>query len=212
MYITQFRVSPYLGEYLMSKSNIAKQLAQVQPGTLHAGIDLALEKNVVVVINEKAEQLDHFSFPQDRGGFDYFLQRVEGLRQKYQASEIAVAMEPSNNFWKLLAREWKREDSPITGKFIYSQKTSRRGSHSTGRRMIGEMQVRSQNSPGTANTRKPTSRRVLMRICVCTPPYMTSQCKPFDARSTFSGDWSGKPSRNCPEYSRTWVELRARRY
>ena len=48
----------------MSKSNIARQLAQVQPGTLHAGVDLALENNVVVVINEKAERLDHFSFPQ----------------------------------------------------------------------------------------------------------------------------------------------------
>jgi len=70
----------------MSKSNIARQLAQVQPGTLHAGVDLALENNVVVVINEKAERLDHFSFPQDRGGYDYFLRRLEGLRQKYQAS------------------------------------------------------------------------------------------------------------------------------
>ena len=85
--------------------HIARQLAQVQLGTLHAGVDLALEKNVVVVINEKAERLDHFSFPQDRGGYDYFLRRLEGLRQKNQASEVVVAMEPSNYFWKLLARE-----------------------------------------------------------------------------------------------------------
>jgi transposase len=89
----------------MSKSNIARQLAQVQPGTLHAGVDLALENNMVVVINEKAERLDHFSFPQDRGGYDYFLRRLEGLRKKYQASAVVVAMEPSNYFWKLLARE-----------------------------------------------------------------------------------------------------------
>ena len=52
----------------MSKSNIARQLAQVQPGTLHAGVDLALEKNVVVVINEKAERLDQFSFPPKKYG------------------------------------------------------------------------------------------------------------------------------------------------
>jgi transposase len=89
----------------MSKSNTAKELAQVQPGTLHAGVDLALEKNVVIVINERAERLDHFSFPQDRGGYDYFLRRLEGLRQKYLASEVVVAMEPTNYFWKLLAKE-----------------------------------------------------------------------------------------------------------
>jgi len=89
----------------MSKSNIARQLAQVQPGTLHAGVDLALENNVVEVINEKAERLDRFSFPQDRGGYDYFERRLEGLRRKNQASEVVVAMEPTNYFWKLLAQE-----------------------------------------------------------------------------------------------------------
>jgi hypothetical protein len=76
-------VNPYLGEYLMSKSNTARQLAQVQPGSLHAGVDLALEKNVVVVINEKAQRLDRFSFPQDRGGYEYFLQRLDGLCRKH---------------------------------------------------------------------------------------------------------------------------------
>ncbi len=82
---------------------------------------------MVVVINEMAEQLDHFSFPQDRGGFDYFLQRVEGLRQKYQASEIAVAMEPSNYFWKLLAREL--EEKKITYHLVnsYTVKKHREG-------------------------------------------------------------------------------------
>jgi hypothetical protein len=50
---------------LRSKPEIAKHLAQIQPGTLQAGVDLGLEKNVVVAINEKAERLDHFSLPQD---------------------------------------------------------------------------------------------------------------------------------------------------
>jgi hypothetical protein len=89
----------------MSKSNIDKPLAQGLSGTLHAGVDLALEKNVVVVINEKAQRLDHFIFPQDRGGYDYFLRRLEGLHQKHQAGKAVVAMEPTNYFWKLLARE-----------------------------------------------------------------------------------------------------------
>ncbi len=89
----------------MSKSNISKRLAQVQPGILPVGVDLALEKNVVVVINEKSERLDQFSFSQDRSGYAYFLHRVEGLRQKHQALEVVVAMEPTNYFWKLLAKE-----------------------------------------------------------------------------------------------------------
>lgn len=46
----------------MSKNNITKQLAQAQPGALHVGVDLALEKNVIEVINEKAVRLDRFSF------------------------------------------------------------------------------------------------------------------------------------------------------
>src|SRR5271157_3747862 len=76
----------------MSNSSTFKKLLQVQPGTLHVGVDLALEKNMAVVINEQAERLDRFSFPQDRDGYGYFLQRTEKVRQKYQASAIVVAM------------------------------------------------------------------------------------------------------------------------
>jgi hypothetical protein len=103
--MNQIWIKPYLGGYLMAQSNIDKPLAQGLSGTLHAGVDLALEKNVVVVINEKAQRLDHFIFPQDRGGYDYFLRRLEGLHQKHQAGKAVVAMEPTNYFWKLLARE-----------------------------------------------------------------------------------------------------------
>jgi hypothetical protein len=86
----------------MSQSNIDTLSAQDPAGILHAGVDLALEQNVVVVVNEKAARIDHFSFPQDRGGYDYFLRRLEGLRQKHQAAKVVVAMEPTNFFWKLL--------------------------------------------------------------------------------------------------------------
>ena len=111
----------------MSKSNIAKQLAQVQPGTLHVGVDLALEKNVVVVVNEKAERLDHFSFPQDRGGYDYFLRRLEGLRQKNHATKVVVAMEPTNYFWKLLARELEEKQQTYRLVNSYTVKKHREG-------------------------------------------------------------------------------------
>ncbi|HTX89786.1 MAG TPA: IS110 family transposase [Anaerolineales bacterium] len=111
----------------MSQFSISQPLRQVQSETLHVGVDLALEKNMVVVINEKAKQLDRFSFPQDRGGYDYFLRRVEGLRQKHAASGIAVAMEPTNYFWKLLARELEEKKISYHLVNAYTVKKHREG-------------------------------------------------------------------------------------
>ena len=111
----------------MANSSTSRKRKQDQAGRLHVGVDLALEKNVVVVINERGERLDHFSFAQDRAGYDFFLQRLERLRVKQQASEIAVAMEPSNYFWKLLAREL--EEKKITYHLVnaYTVKKHREG-------------------------------------------------------------------------------------
>jgi hypothetical protein len=53
----------------MSNSNISKRLAQVQPGTLHAGVDLALQENLVVVIDDHARKCSQFKFPQDADGY-----------------------------------------------------------------------------------------------------------------------------------------------
>ncbi len=111
----------------MSQSNIARQLAQAHAETLHAGVDLALEKNVVVVVSEKAERLDHFSFPQDRGGYDYFLRRLESLRHKHQAAKVVVAMEPTNYFWKLLARELEEKQQTYRLVNAYTVKKHREG-------------------------------------------------------------------------------------
>jgi transposase len=125
--MNQIWIKPYLGGYLMSQSNIDRPLAQDPSGILHAGVDLALEKNVVVVVNEKGERFDHFSFPQDRGGYDYFLRRLEGLRQKHQAAKVVVAMEPTNYFWKLLAREL--EEKQLSYRLVnpYTVKKHREG-------------------------------------------------------------------------------------
>jgi hypothetical protein len=111
----------------MTKSNIVRQIVQVQPGTLHAGVDLALEKNVVVVINEKGQRLECFSFSQDRGGYDYFLQRLERVREKNQASRVVVAMEPSNYFWKLLAHELEAKSYTYRLVKAYTVKKHREG-------------------------------------------------------------------------------------
>jgi len=111
----------------MSKSNITEQLKQAESGTLHVGVDLALEKNVVIVINERAERLDRFSFTQDRGGYDYFLRRLEGVRQKQHAPTMVVAMEPSNYFWKLFARELEGQKIPYRLVNAYTVKKHREG-------------------------------------------------------------------------------------
>jgi len=111
----------------MSQSNIDRQYAQDLAVTLHAGVDLALEKNVVVVVNERAERIDHFSFPQERGGYDYFLRRLEGLRQKYHATQVVVAMEPTNYFWKLLARELEEKQQTYRLVNAYTVKKHREG-------------------------------------------------------------------------------------
>jgi len=50
-------------------STLAKKLAHVKPGTLFVGVDLALDRNVAVVLNERAEQLARFRFPNDQNGF-----------------------------------------------------------------------------------------------------------------------------------------------
>jgi len=87
----------------MSNSNISRRLAQVKSGTLHAGVDLALDSNVIIVLDENARQCDRFHFPQDIDGYQYMLERLRKVCHKQGASQVVVAMEPTNYFWKLLA-------------------------------------------------------------------------------------------------------------
>jgi len=86
-------------------STLPKKLASVKPGTLYAGVDLALDGNVVVVLDEGAQQLARFRFPNERGGYDFFYGRLERLRERHQAPEVLVGLEPTNYFWKLLAAD-----------------------------------------------------------------------------------------------------------
>ena len=61
----------------MVQQKISRKLAQVKKGTLHVGVDLGLENNAAIVINERAERLDRFRFPNDRDGYDYFHRRID---------------------------------------------------------------------------------------------------------------------------------------
>ena len=111
----------------MSNSNISKRLAQVQPGTLHAGVDLALEKNLVIVIDDYARKRTGFKFPQDADGYRYFLKKLEELRVKVGAGQVVVAMEPTNFFWKLLANHLEQEQWPYHLVNPYTVKKHREG-------------------------------------------------------------------------------------
>lgn len=111
----------------MTKSITVRTIVQDQPGFLHAGVDLALEKNLVKVIDERARHLDQFSFTQDRNGYDYCLGRLDRLRQKVGAQAVVIAMEPSNFFWKLLAAELERRQIPYRLVNAYTVKKHREG-------------------------------------------------------------------------------------
>jgi transposase len=87
---------------------LTKKLAQVKPGTLYIGVDMGREHNVAVVLNQKAERLARFRFPNDGDGFNYFHRRSAALQKRHQAPAALVGMEPTNYFWKLLAADLER--------------------------------------------------------------------------------------------------------
>ena len=93
----------------MSQQKISRKLARVKKGTLHIGVDLGLENNVVTAINEYAERLDRFRFPNDRNGYEYFHQRIEKLQKDKNAPEVLIAMEPTNFLWKLFASDLEQK-------------------------------------------------------------------------------------------------------
>lgn len=89
----------------MSQSTLSKKLASVKPGTLFAGVDLALDRNVAVVMDEQARRRDRFRFNNDAEGYKYFHRRLRKVKEQYQAPAVLVGMEPTNYFWKLLASD-----------------------------------------------------------------------------------------------------------
>jgi transposase len=111
----------------MVQQKISRKLAQVKKGTLHVGVDLGSENNVADVINEYAERLDRFSFPNDRDGYEYFQRRIEKQKQQHKAPEVLVAMEPTNYLWMLLATVL--EQKGITYRLVnaYTVKKHREG-------------------------------------------------------------------------------------
>jgi transposase len=115
----------------MSSRKVAKRLASVKPGTLFVGVDLGLDHNVAAVLDERAEQLGRFGFPNDRSGYDYFYRRLESLQERHGAPAVLVGMEPTNYFWKLLASDIEQHRTAYGYRLVnpYTVKKAREGTH-----------------------------------------------------------------------------------
>jgi transposase len=113
----------------MSSRTLSKKLASVKPGTLFVGVDLALDRNVAVVLSERAERLARFGFPNDRDGYDYFYRRLKAVQERQQAPAVLVGMEPTNYFWKLLASDMEQQQPDYGYRLVnpYTVKKNREG-------------------------------------------------------------------------------------
>lgn len=113
----------------MSNRTLSKKLSSVEPGTLFVGVDLALERNVAVVLDARAKQLDRFAFAHERAGYDYFYRRLERVRARQQASAVRVGMEPTNYLWKLLASDIEQHRAALSYRLVnsYTVKKDREG-------------------------------------------------------------------------------------
>ena len=113
----------------MSNRTLSKKLASVKPGTVFVGVDLALDRNVAVVLTERAEQLSRFGFPNERDGYDYFYRRLDIIREQQQAPAVLVSMEPTNYFWKLLAADMEQHRPDYGYRLVnpYTVKKNREG-------------------------------------------------------------------------------------
>lgn len=113
----------------MPKRTLSKKLAGVKPGTLFVGVDLALERNVAVVLSERAEQLTRFAFPNEREGYDYFYRRLEALQASRNALAVWIGMKPTNYFWKLLAADIEQKRPEYSYRLVnsYTVKKHREG-------------------------------------------------------------------------------------
>ena len=106
---------------------LATKLAQIEPGTLFAGVDLAWDQNITLILDSQARQLHRSGFGNDADSYAYFSRRLETVRQRHDAPAVLVGMEPTNYFWKLLAADLERRRVPYRLVNSYTVKKRREG-------------------------------------------------------------------------------------
>jgi transposase len=110
-------------------NRIAKNLTEVKPETLLFGTDLGKDRNVTVVLNTQAQQLDRFGFPHNREGYNYLYRQMDRLKEEHGEVEVLLGMEPTNFFWKLLAADMEERQIPYRLVNAYTVKKHREGDH-----------------------------------------------------------------------------------
>lgn len=106
---------------------LTKKMVSVKPGSLQVGVDLGLDRNYVVVLTERGERVDRFSFSNDRQGYDYFLSRIGQAKGKDQGRSVLVGMEPTNYLWKLLATDLEQKQQSYCLVNAFTVKKHREG-------------------------------------------------------------------------------------
>ena len=106
---------------------LTKKMASVKPGSLQVGVDLGLDRNYVVILTERGERVDRFSFSNDRQGYDYFLSRIGRAKGEDAGRSVVVGMEPTNYLWKLLATELEQRQQPYCLVNAFTVKKHREG-------------------------------------------------------------------------------------
>jgi transposase len=94
-------------------TTIAKKLAQINPGTLLAGVDLGLDSMAVVMLDNNGQRVDRFLASQSREGYDYFHERLLRVVRKQGACGVLVGMEPTNYYWKQVGAFLTQEQLPF---------------------------------------------------------------------------------------------------
>lgn len=94
---------------------------------LYAGIDLGLERNVVQVIDDQGRKVAKFEFGHSRAGYERLEEQLSRLEAKYGTEKIAVGMEPTNYFWKLVATDLEQRQRAYHLVNAYTVKKHREG-------------------------------------------------------------------------------------
>lgn len=84
---------------------LTRKLAVIEPGMLLVGIDLALKKNVAVVITQQARQVDRFTFGHHQSGYERHRRRLAQICRREGATGVLVGLEPTAHFWRLVAAD-----------------------------------------------------------------------------------------------------------
>lgn len=106
---------------------LTRKLAIIEPDMLIAGIDLAGEKNVAIVINQQARRLGRVTFSHSQAGYQHLRQELGRLCQRHGARQVMVGMEPTNHYWKLVAANLERDETPYRLVNAYTVKKHREG-------------------------------------------------------------------------------------